>query len=1022
MDDQGSIGGSATAEESDVTTARPSPNESGSVDRSTRLDTGTAAASSGPFTRWRLWVSRSLPAVHRVSSIRVVRFAMVGGICAAFQFAVNLLFRVAEIPAVAGFALSFVVSAQLNFLLSDRFTWGGRRDGAGVRWRIGTRWLTYNLSTVAALVVSSTAFALASLVVDNAVAVLFGIAAGSVLTFFVGDRVIFASRADRVAMKTDLGEVDESRRPRHAAQFRDPGIRNRSFALYTIPEDRLSAMLGTGIAVFLPSYNESANLPSVVRNTLTALRDVPAPFQVIIVNDGSQDDTPAVAAELAETYHPYVSTVSHPVNLGYGNALRSGFAAGLAGGWDWVGFTDSDNQFNPEQMKDLIAVAFHEHVDLVAGYRIKRADGFARRLNGRLWHLLSRGVVGLREHDVDCGFKLVHRNVLERIDLQGTYAAVSPELLAKTRRAGFRSAEVGVNHYPRTQGEQTGANLTVVIRSLISLLTLRMSMSHAGRTDEAAVVTAPRIRPPAGSRLMALIASALSIAAFLFFYVQGDTLLYDDSISHLLIARRVLEGVTPGAAQLGSVWLPLPHLLVQPLIGFDFLYYNGIAGSLLSMASFVVCAVMLFKIASVMTGGAIGGWAAGLIFSLNPNMLFLQSTPMTETLLFACMAAAVYQLLLWSQSDRWQNLAGAAAAIFLASLTRYEGWVLLGAAGVTVFYVTARRSYQRDRLVASLVFFGVLAASGVAAWLIWNRVIFGSFTDFATGQFAKPSLWVNTADKAVGDLPISIRTYASAVSGTVGLPLTVLAVGGVIRYVWRGRLRPGWTAPLTLLIYLAFFVVALYDGQRPLHVLEISGDLYNTRFGLVMLLAASLFSAYLLVEVGRWLGGATRLSTRTAAVSAWHRVLAVTALVSGILMMVAGGAMISGGVLTLDEPLNWSGSKTQLKEAAAALHDDYDGGRVLMQGFGNEYVTFASQVPTNQTIYEGSYKLWGPALVDPFGQNIKWIYLARIPSDLVWQALGKSAELSDYVVRFDDGTRVLYERRSPPQPSPEAPA
>lgn len=1015
MADDETAGAEKVTNPSLVTVAPFARDSAGDVVCSTASDPVVYPLPSKPpiatLVSWASWV---VDAVRSYARLRVFRFALVGGTCAAFQLASNLLFRGAGVTDFAAFALSFVLSAQLNFLLSDRFTWGSRRNDSGVRWKFLTRWLTYNLSTVAALAVSSTAFTLASLVLANADAVLCGIAASALLTYFVGDRVVFSSRTGRSATSAARGTGGEAR-ARHAEQFRDQGLRNSSFALHPIPGDRLSAMLGTGIALFLPSYNESANLPTVVRNTLKALREVPAPFQVIIVNDGSQDDTAAVAQELTETYHPYVSVVSHPANLGYGNALRTGFAAGISGGWDWVGFTDSDNQFNPEQMKDLVAVAFHEHVDLVAGYRIKRADGFSRRLNGRLWHLLSGLVVGLRERDVDCGFKLVHRNVLERIDLQGTYAAVSPELLAKTRRAGFRSAEVGVNHYPRTQGVQTGANFTVVIRSLISLLTLRRSMYQSGRTT---AVTAQRVRPPAGSRTMTLVATALSIAAFLFFYARGDTLLYDDSISHLLIARRVFEGSTPGAAQLGSVWLPLPHLLVQPLIGVDFLYYTGVAGSLLSMASFVVTAVLLFKTASVMTGSAIGGWVAGLLFALNPNMLFLQSTPMTETLLFACMAAGVYQLLLWSRSDRWQNLAGAAAAIFLATLTRYEGWVLLGAFLVAVLYVAARRSYQRDRLVGSLVFFGVLAAAGVAAWLLWNRVIFGSFTDFATGQFAKPSLWVSNADRAVDDLPISIRTYASAVSGTVGLPLTVLAAGGVIRYLWTGRLRPGWVAPLTLLIFLPFFVVALFTGQRPLHVLEISGDLYNTRFGLVILLPASLFAAYLLTEVGRWLTGLTRTTTRPAPVASRPRLPATATLIAGILLLVVVGTRISGGVLTLDEPSSWGGDKSQLRAAATALHDYYDNGRVLMQGFGNEYVTFISRIPTSQTIYEGSYKLWGPALRDPNGQNIKWIYLSRNSSDLVWQTIGKSAELSDYEVRFDDGTRVIYEHRASPHPTP----
>jgi Glycosyl transferase family 2/GtrA-like protein len=948
-------------------------------------------------------------ATRVVARTRVSRFIVVGTICAGCQLVVNYFLLAAGAPGLIAFVLSFLGSAQLNFVLSDRFTWAARRNGAGARWSVVGRWASYNLSTLASLAVSSTTFVLASTVFGNNLAVLCGISAGALLTYVAGDRLVFASKkgdATGVADANPAGSGHEAAAT--DAETQPPDRDKRSTTLDSFQHDQVMSMLGRGIAVFLPSYNESENLPVVVRRVVKALEDIGAPYRVIIVNDGSHDQTQLIADELAEIYFPNLSVVTHDRNLGYGNALRSGFAAGLAEGMDWVAFLDSDNQFSPEQIKDLVATAFSQHVDLVAGYRIKRADGFARRLNGRMWHVLSRVVLGIRERDVDCGFKLVHRNILEAVELHGTYAAVSPELLAKARRAGFRSAEVGVNHYPRIAGEQTGANLKVIVRSLISILRLRASLSRSARSDSHDGVGST------SALGMGLVATTMSIISFLFFYSQDQTLLYDDSISHLLIAGRVVDGVTPGLAQLGSVWLPLPHILVAPFIWIDSMFYSGVAGSLISMVSFVVAAVMLFKTAYLMTGSVLGAWVAGLVFTLNPNMLFLQSTPMTETLLFACMAAAVYQLTLWSHSGRWQNLGAAAAMVFLASLARYEGWVLLGAFVLAVVFISARRSHSKDRITANLTFFGALAAAGVAAWLLWNKVIFGSFTDFATGEFSKPSLWVSESDQAVGNLPISLQTYVSAITGTVGLPLVLIALGGLVVYLLNGRLRPESVAPLTLLIFLPFFVFALVTGQRPLHVVEISGDLYNTRFGLVMLLPAALFAAYLVVATSRWIAGTTQRSNRERAQS--HREpesprFAAVALVSGTVLLIAGGTLISGGVLTLEEPRNWSANRVLLTPAAQALRDVYDGGLLLMQGFGNEYVEFTSRVPTNQIIYEGSYLRWEPALRDPAGENVEWIYLSRSATDLVWGALGGSPELTDYEVRFDDGIRVIYQRR-----------
>jgi putative flippase GtrA len=961
--------------------------------------------------------------LRTAGNLRVSRFAVVGAMCAVVQLAFNSVALLAGASELAAYVLSFVLSAQLNFLLSDRFTWGNRRQRAKLPQV--QRWSSYNLSTLGALAISSVAFAILSTVLPNPVAVLGGIATGAALTFLVGDRLVFAGRTGVVHTSMDSIAQGSVPAPSRAFQSELPagvavGSRSGSTGWLspggpdgvpgqqTLPGGAIATMLGSGIALFLPAYNEAENLPLVVAKTLAALRDLGTPHRVIIVDDGSQDDTAAVAAELAETYAPDVRVVSHPQNLGYGNALRSGFAAGFEEGWEWVAFMDADNQFDPQQIRDLLVRAYLAHVDLVAGVRVKRADNLMRRINGRLWHMLSRFVVGIREHDVDCGFKLVHRNVLDRIELTGTYAAVSPELLIKARRAGFRSAEVGVEHYPRTAGKQTGANLTVIIRSVLSLLRVRASLRQ--HPSEQPRRSGSRWGGAAG---LGVVSALLSVAAFAYFAARGETLLYEDAISHLLIARRVVDGSVPGFGQLGAVWLPLPHLLLAPAIWIDLLFHSGIAGSVLSMVSFVVTAVYLFKTAELLTGSRYGGWLAGLLFSLSANALYLQATPMTETLMFAGMAVAVYHLTEWSRGERWQNLAWASLAVFVSSLTRYEGWVLLAAFVVAIAYIGSRRRFRPAQRFAALVFFGVLGALGVAGWLVWNQAIFGSFTEFISGEFAKSSLWVGQTDVAVGNLGVSLHTYALAVAHTVGLPLAVAAVAGLAAYLWRTRGSASSVAPLTLLIFLPFFVYALYSGQRPLHVIEITGDYYNTRFGLVMILPAAIFTAYGVIALTRWIH-ARRTGRRAGSAPDGRRrgLFVGAALVAGAAVLSVGGVALSGGAVTLQEPRRWVQSRADVHLAAEALADRYDGGHILMQGFGNEYVSFGSRVPVSEVIYEGSYKLWEPALTDPVGQQIKWIYMSRTDQDRVWQRLKSSPALADYQLMFDDGTRVIYRQRA----------
>src|SRR6478609_7107839 len=153
------------------------------------------------------------------------------------------------------------------------------------------------------------------------------------------------------------------------------------------------------------------------------------------------------------------------------------------------------------------------------------------------------------------------------------------------------------------------------------------------------------------TRWIALGATAVSIAAFVYFFRQGVVVGYGDAASHLQIARRVIDSPTAGFAQLGSVWLPLQHLLMLPLVWITPLFYTGIAGSVVSMASYVIACVFLYKIVQGLTdGNRLAAIAGTLIFALNPNVLYMQSIPMTELLFFATTAATVYYMQAWIQT------------------------------------------------------------------------------------------------------------------------------------------------------------------------------------------------------------------------------------------------------------------------------------------------------------------------------------------------------------------------------------
>ena len=234
------------------------------------------------------------------------------------------------------------------------------------------------------------------------------------------------------------------------------------------------------LSYFFPAHNEEANLAGLVSEALETLPGLADTFEIVIVNDGSKDATGRIADELAGTNPNVVRAVHHPVNLGYGAALRSGFRAARH---DHVAFTDGDRQFHVADIGRLVTrMGQLDDPDVVVGYRIKRADPLVRTVYARLYRLANRIFFGLRVRDVDCACKLFKRSALEGIAVESGGAFFSAELLIKLQEAGRSVAEVGVPHYPRTAGSPTGAKPSVVFRAVRDFWLLRLRMwANRGR-------------------------------------------------------------------------------------------------------------------------------------------------------------------------------------------------------------------------------------------------------------------------------------------------------------------------------------------------------------------------------------------------------------------------------------------------------------------------------------------------------------------------------------------------------------
>jgi glycosyltransferase involved in cell wall biosynthesis len=230
-----------------------------------------------------------------------------------------------------------------------------------------------------------------------------------------------------------------------------------------------------GLTIVLPCFDEASNLRDAVRYATDAGERNAARHEIVIVDDGSSDDTVAVACELV-VRDPRVRLVVHTENRGYGEALRSGIAVA---GQPWVLLIDADLQFVFGDLEDFIPLT--PSADLIVGWRKLPQGPVGRRAGGALWNRFVRATLQLPVRDPDCAFRLVRRELLDRLDLRASGALVGPELLVKSRAAGARVAEVPVHHRPRQAGLQAGPGRRLAGRTLRELADLRRMPPHGPR-------------------------------------------------------------------------------------------------------------------------------------------------------------------------------------------------------------------------------------------------------------------------------------------------------------------------------------------------------------------------------------------------------------------------------------------------------------------------------------------------------------------------------------------------------------
>ncbi|HUQ90266.1 MAG TPA: glycosyltransferase family 2 protein [Bryobacteraceae bacterium] len=226
------------------------------------------------------------------------------------------------------------------------------------------------------------------------------------------------------------------------------------------------------LTVFFPAYNDAPSLPGLIRKTFETLAGSVRDYEVIVINDGSYDNTGDVLRSLADTYGPRLRIITHAANLGYGAALRTGFASATK---DFVFYTDGDGQYDVGELPKLLAQA-GPNVGLVNGYKRERHDPLHRIWIGSVYNAFARQLFGIQIRDIDCDYRLIRRCLIEDLHLTSTSGTICVELVRKIELMPYTVVEVAVHHYPRYHGRSQFFRVRSLLKTFSQLIGLYIQL------------------------------------------------------------------------------------------------------------------------------------------------------------------------------------------------------------------------------------------------------------------------------------------------------------------------------------------------------------------------------------------------------------------------------------------------------------------------------------------------------------------------------------------------------------------
>jgi hypothetical protein len=512
-------------------------------------------------------------------------------------------------------------------------------------------------------------------------------------------------------------------------------------------------------------------------------------------------------------------------------------------------------------------------------------------------------------------------------------------------------------------------------------------MRASSNSARSATLTEANESPlPRDASAVALLSIVLTLAAFAFCARHQLLLLYGDAVAHLHIARRIFDARSPGFRQLGSVWLPLPHLLLVPFVLNMSWWQTGVGGALPSMACYVASCVGLYRLALCFVRHSLA-WLAAALFMLNPGLLYFSTTAMTEPLFLAEMIWASLLIALLAQRLTSTNtvglgrlLVGAALVLVCAVFTRYDGWIYAAAAWCIASWIVIRHCRLRDRLTGLWLLGSVIVVIAPLLWIAYNAKQFHDPFDFLRGPYSARAIEARTSPHGAGHYPEYHKPFVAALyflkAAELGAVVPyatqfifVLALAGTA-VLWLRRQRAELAAASLLWLPLPFYIYSVAYGAVPIFIpMWFPHSWYNTRYGMELLPAFALFGATALEGLASWRQRWMK----------WIVPVTTALIVTNTLLLLRARPLV------FQEAIVNSRTRIAFEEALANWLRILPPGKTLLM-YTSEHVGAVQQaaIPLRNIINEGDYYEWQAALNDPAA---KADYVVALDDDAVAKAV-----------------------------------